>query len=207
VLSNLISAGFIDGLPILPSRPGNPDSALAVKSFRARRQDRSVTAYYTGTRLSGGTDRADRYRAADGIGFMQVAYIAVGASICLAAALVEAWLIVAHFTNENGPVAKLIPGGKDLLRSHIDYLMMAQFLFVFYGLFRLMSVTPPVWVVATLCFGSFFNPFAFLVRAINPSYLKAPPVLFKAMLTVSCVATTVGYGATAWMLARTALSP
>jgi hypothetical protein len=111
-----------------------------------------------------------------------------------------------HFSSENSPLAKLIPGGKDLLRSHIDYLMMAQFLFIFYGLYRFMSVTPPVWVVVALCFGSFFNPFAFLVRAINPSFLKAPPVLFKLMLTVSCVATTVGYGATAWMLAHAALA-
>ncbi len=137
---------------------------------------------------------------------MHLAYLAVGGSVCLSIALIEAWLIVAHFSSEDGPVAKLIPGGKDLLRSHIDYLMMAQFRIVFYGLFRFMSLTPPWWVIVTMCFGSFFNPFAFLVRAVKPAYLKAPPILFKGMLTVSCIATTVGYGATAWMLASAAVS-
>lgn len=137
---------------------------------------------------------------------MQVAYLAVVASVCLFVALIEAWLIVAVLSRENGFMNRIIPCGKELLRSHVDYLMMAQFLFVFYGLFRLMQLTPPVWLVGALCLGSFFNPFAFLVRAMKPSYLKAPPVAFTVMITISCIATTVGYGATAWILASTALS-
>lgn len=84
--------------------------------------------------------------------------------------------------------------------------MMAQFLFVFYGLYRFMSLTPPVWVIAAMVVGSFFNPFAFLVRALKPDYLKAPSGPFKAMLTVSCIATTAGYGATAWMIAVAAFN-
>ena len=137
---------------------------------------------------------------------MNLSYLALGGAICMTMALIEAWLIVAHFSSEDGPVAKFIPGGKDLLRSHIDYLMMAQFLFVFYGLYRFMSLTPPLWVIAAMVVGSFFNPFAFLVRALKPDYLKAPPGAFKAMLTVSCVATTVGYGATAWIIASAAFA-
>jgi hypothetical protein len=137
---------------------------------------------------------------------MYNAYLAVAASVCLIVALIEAWLMVAVLSGEDGPMNRLIPGGKELLRSHIDYLMMAQFLFVFYGLFRVLQIAPPFWLVGCLCVGSFFNPFGFLVRAVKPSYLKNPPTAFTAMMITSCIATTIGYGATAYLIASAALS-
>lgn len=135
---------------------------------------------------------------------MSGSFIAAAAGLCLLIALIESWLLVAVFSAENGPVAKRIPGAKDLLRSHIDYLMMAQFLFVFYGLLRLMTLTLPAPILIALCFGAFFNPFAFLVRAVRPSYLKAPPVLFTGFVTLSCLATTFGYLATGWIIVHAA---
>ncbi|MCI4678775.1 hypothetical protein K9U39_00640 [Rhodoblastus acidophilus] len=137
---------------------------------------------------------------------MGPAFLAVGGAVCLSVAIIEAWLIVAHFASSDGPVARLIPGGRDLVRSHIDYLMMALFLFVFYGLCRVMPFSPSLWIIAALCFGSFFNPFAFFVRAAKPGYLEAPPVWFKLMLTISCIATTVGYGVMAWTIAGASLA-
>lgn len=137
---------------------------------------------------------------------MKIAYFAVSGSICLIAALVEAWLLVVVFSNENGPLNRLLPNGKDLLRSHLDYLMMALFLFVFYRLFRTLRVLPPDWLVASACLGAFFNPFAFLVRAAKPAYQKAPPVAFRIMLMTSCIATTVGFGAAAWTISTAALA-
>jgi hypothetical protein len=137
---------------------------------------------------------------------MQIAYLAISASICLIAALIEAWLLVVAFSSENGPLNRLLPNGKDLLRSHVDYLMMALFLFVFYGLFRLLRVAPPDWLVASACLGAFFNPSAFLVRGVKPSYQKAPPIAFLLMLITSCIATTVGFGAAAWTISTAALA-
>lgn len=128
---------------------------------------------------------------------MQTKYLILIGSLCLIVALIEAWLLVIHFSSEDNPVARLIPGRQDLLRSHIDYLMMSQFLFVFFALYSYFKVVPPVWLVICLCLGSFFNPLAFLIRAMNPSFLKEPPAPFKAMLGVSCLATTVGYASTA----------
>ena len=103
-------------------------------------------------------------------------------------------------------VARIIPGRQDLLKSHIDYLMMAQFLFIFFMLYRALALTPPLWVVACVCIGSFFNPFAFFVRAVKPDYLRNAPMAFVGMITVSCILTTVGYGASALMFARAVLS-
>ncbi len=136
---------------------------------------------------------------------MQIAYLAVSASICLTAALIEAWLLVIVLSGANGLINRVIPNAKDLLRSHIDYLMMALFLFSFYGIFRLLGATPPDWLVVSACLGALFNPLAFLVRAVKPSYQKEPPIAFRLALMASCIATTVGFGAAAWMISKTAL--
>jgi hypothetical protein len=136
---------------------------------------------------------------------VQSHYFVLTGSLCLIVALIQAWLLVAVFSSETSPVSRIIPGRQDLLKSHIDYLMMTQFLFIFFMLYRALGLTPPGWVVVCVCVGSFFNPFAFFVRAIKPSYLKDAPIAFVAMITISCILTTVGYGASAWLFARAVL--
>jgi hypothetical protein len=61
--------------------------------------------------------------------------LVVTGSLCLIFALFEAWMLVIVFSNPGGKLAELIPGFQDLLKSHVDYLMMSQFLFIFYMLF------------------------------------------------------------------------
>jgi hypothetical protein len=133
-------------------------------------------------------------------------YLVLTGSLCLLIALIEAWLLVAVFAAEDGPMAKIIPGRLDLLKSHIDYLMMSQFLFIFFLLYRTFELTPPLWLVAAICIGSFFNPLAFLIRAVKPGYLKNAPVWFTAMITLSCILTTVGYAGSAYLFATAVLS-
>lgn len=62
-------------------------------------------------------------------------FLVVTGSLCLLIALIESWMIVTVLANPEGGFARLIPGTDDLIRSHIDYLMMSQFLFIFYMLF------------------------------------------------------------------------
>jgi len=132
-------------------------------------------------------------------------YLVMMGSLCLIVALIEAWLLVAVFSSDDSPVSRIVPGRQDLLRSHIDYLMMSQFLFVFFMLYRTLEVTPPVWLVAAICIGSFFNPFAFLVRAVKPAYKTNAPTAFTGMITISCLLTTAGYGYSAWLFASAVL--
>jgi hypothetical protein len=66
---------------------------------------------------------------------------------------------------------------------------------------KALAVALPSWVIASACIGAFFNPFAFMVRAIKPSYLKQPALPFTLMITVSCILTTVGFAATALLFA------
>ncbi|MGJ0507444.1 MAG: hypothetical protein ACR652_09965 [Methylocystis sp.] len=136
---------------------------------------------------------------------MWLSAFAVGGAVCLSMALLEAWLLVALLASSGGALQRLVPNRADLLRSHVDYLMMGLFLFGFYGLCRLTGAAPPNWLIIAACLGAFFNPFAFLVHAMRPDLKAAPnPALFAAVLS-SCVATTIGFGATAWMVAAAAV--
>lgn len=132
---------------------------------------------------------------------MFLSAFAVTAALCLSIALIEAWILVALLALPVGSLSRLVPNRADLIRSHIDYLMMALFLFVFYGLCRFLGSEPAPWLIAAACFGSLFNPFGFFVHAVRPTYKEAPPAAFSAVMMSSCVATTLGFAATAWTIA------
>jgi hypothetical protein len=131
-------------------------------------------------------------------------YLILTGSLSLTLALIEAWLLVIIFTNPSSAPAKLIPGPQDLLKSHIDYLLMALFLFAFYMLFSHFQIEAPSLVILSMCLGAIGNPGLFLIRAINPSLKPEPTPAFRALMGVSCVLTTVGYLGGAWLVAASA---
>ena len=126
--------------------------------------------------------------------------------LCLSLALVEAWLLVIIFTNPDNKLCKVIPGSQDLLKSHIDYLLMSLFLFVFYLLFAHFQVKPSSFVIVSMCMGSVGNPGLFLVRAINPGFKSEPSSVFRLAMGVSCLLTTIGYFGGAWLTAAAAIA-
>jgi hypothetical protein len=125
-------------------------------------------------------------------------------SLCLTVALVEAWMLVAVVTAPDGWLAKKIPGTQDLLKSHIDYLMMSQFLFIFYMLFSHFKIKPAGFIIFCMCVGSFGNALLFLIRAMNPSLKDEMTVPFRLSMTLSCSMTTIGYISGAWLVANAA---
>ena len=128
------------------------------------------------------------------------------ATLCLAIALVLAWALGVTLFFPNGYLAGLIIERADLIRAHIDYLMMAQFLFLFTLLFRQYSIVPPWWIVGASCFGAFFNPLAFVLRAlhpkIDPASIPEPHIPFQAGLSFSL--TTIGFLGAAALAIRAA---
>lgn len=133
-------------------------------------------------------------------------WLVVVGSLCLSIALVEAWLLVAVLTNPDGGMAKRIPGGQDLLKSHLDYLLMALFLYAFYLLFAHFGLKPwPVAIVA-MCAGSLCNAGLFLIRAIYPELKREPTAAFRLSMGVSCLLTTLGYLSGAWSVAAAAVA-
>lgn len=133
-------------------------------------------------------------------------YLIITGSLCLVMTLLEAWILVIVFTHPEGAVAKRIPGAQDLLKSHIDYLLMSILLFVFYLLFDHFLIEAATLVIVAMCLGSFCNPLLFLIRAIKPGLKEQPTVAFHLAMFVSCSLTTVGYASAAWLVARAALA-
>ncbi|MGZ4975677.1 MAG: hypothetical protein ACXV8O_00890 [Methylobacter sp.] len=117
------------------------------------------------------------------------------AGLCLAIALTIAWVLGFTLFFPDGALAGHLVERADIIRAHIDYLMMSQFLFIFFLLFRQYAIDPPVWVVAAACFGAFFNPLSFLVRGLTPKPSVTVPVeaYFPFQAGLSFTLTTVGF--------------
>lgn len=130
------------------------------------------------------------------------------AIFCLAIALSIAWVLGITLFFPEGALAAHLVDRADIIRAHVDYLMMAQFLFIFFLLFRQYAIVPPFWVVAACCFGAFFNPLAFLVRGLTPkpAAIAAIPVEphFPLQAGISFTLTTVGFLAAAMLAAGAA---
>jgi len=124
-------------------------------------------------------------------------FLVAFAGLCLAIALAIAWVLGVTLFFPDGVLAGHLVERADIIRAHIDYLMMSQFLFIFFLLFRQYAIDPPVWVVAACCFGAFFNPLSFLVRGLTPkpSVVAAIPVEahFPFQAGLSFTLTTVGF--------------
>ncbi|MFA5016836.1 MAG: hypothetical protein WC504_04765 [Methylobacter sp.] len=124
-------------------------------------------------------------------------FLVAFAGLCLAIALAIAWVLGVTLFFPDGVLAGHLVERADIIRAHIDYLMMSQFLFIFSLLFRQYAIDPPVWVVAACCFGAFFNPLSFLVRGLTPkpSVVATIPVEahFPFQAGLSFTLTTVGF--------------
>lgn len=132
--------------------------------------------------------------------------LVVAGSLCLILALIEAWLLVIIFTSPDSGLSKVIPGWQDLLKSHIDYLLMSLFLFVFYMLLVHFQVKPPSFLIVSMCIGSVGNAGLFLVRAMNPGFKCEPSLAFRLAMGISCLLTTIGYVGAAWLIAAAAIA-
>jgi hypothetical protein len=133
----------------------------------------------------------------------RVTFLLAFAALELTIALTLAWVLGVTLFFPSGQVAAAIVDRGDLIRGHIDFLMMSQFLFLFALLFRQYRLVPPLWVVGACCFGAFVNPLSFVMRALSPKVDPATIVEhFPVLAAVSFTLTTVGFLASAVLAAR-----
>jgi len=126
------------------------------------------------------------------------------AAFLLAIALAIAWALGITLFYPNGALAEHVVERADIIRAHIDYLMMAQFLLIFFLAFRQLAIAPPAWLVDFICFGSFFNPLAFLMRGLSEKPVAPIEPHFPASALLSFSLTTIGFlGAAALILRAT----
>src|SRR3954463_14657023 len=85
--------------------------------------------------------------------------VAVGSS-CLLITLVLAWCLVG--VRSSAFMKRVFPNYQNLLKAHLDYLMMTGLLMIFFLLFDHFRVSAPRAVVFAMCIGSFMNPVGFI---------------------------------------------
>lgn len=130
--------------------------------------------------------------------------LAVAGSVCLVNALALAWCLVA--VRSSAFVKRILPGYQNVLKAHLDYLMMTGLLMIFFLLFTHFRVSPSPFVLAGMCAGSLMNPIGFIVLAINPTIRQQPASPFGVVMATSFTMTTIGYAGGAWAISRAALS-
>lgn len=137
---------------------------------------------------------------------MGLEWLVLVACFCLATSLLLAWCLTAARGMRLPAAVRAFPDTEALLKAHIDYLLMALLLFVFFLLFEGLGVTPSALVLVAMCAGSIMNPAAFVALAVRPALGKDPRGAFGTAVGVSFVLTTVGYLGAIWVVGRAAWS-
>jgi hypothetical protein len=117
--------------------------------------------------------------------------------------LVLAWCLVGVRTSAF--MKTVFSNYQNLLKAHIDYLMMTGLLMIFYLLFNHFHVSPSRLVVVAMSVGSFMNPVGFIALAIRPGLRQQPTSPFGAVMAGSFTLTTIGYAGAAWSIGHAAL--
>lgn len=118
----------------------------------------------------------------------------ITAAICMLISLGLAWLASLILYAKISRLKRMFPATHQLIRAHIDYLLMFILLVAAYYLQNLLSITLPAWVIALLCIGSLYNPFGFIVLAIKPELANPQTLGQKLRVLTGFLPATLGYG-------------
>jgi hypothetical protein len=129
--------------------------------------------------------------------------LVVVGSLCLLITLGLAWCLVG--VRSSAFMKRLFPNYQNLLKAHIDYLMMTGLLMIFFLLFTHFGVSPSPLVVFSMSVGSFMNPVGFIALAIKPTLRQHPASPFGVVMAGSFSLTTIGYAGAAWSIGQAAL--
>ena len=121
-------------------------------------------------------------------------YLLLTAALSLLISLGLAWLASFILYADIKVLKRVFPATHQLIRAHIDYLLMCLLLVVCYYLIDKLTLGIPAWVIYTTCFGALYNPFGFIVLAIKPQMAKPKTTTDKARILFGFFPATIGYG-------------
>ena len=129
--------------------------------------------------------------------------LAVAGSLCLTITLVLAWCLVG--VRSSAFMKKVFPSYQQLLKAHMDYLLVTGLLMIFYLLFAHFRVLVSPLILISMSVGSLMNPVGFLALAIKPDIRQHPASVFGGLMAGSFTLTTIGYAGAAWSVAHAAV--
>jgi hypothetical protein len=121
-------------------------------------------------------------------------WLLITAAIALLISLLEAWLATLIIYGKIGFLKKIFPAPHNLIRSHVDYTIMTALLgFTYFALDHL-DIALPKAIIVTLCVGVLYNPFGFVLKAINPKAGNSDTVLGRVIVCAGFLPATIGFG-------------
>jgi len=137
---------------------------------------------------------------------IEMSLLPVTGAVCFLAALIEGWIMALIQYLKLEPVKKLFPGYIYLVRSHVDYVMMASLVFVIYLVLNSLELSLSKAAITALIAGALYNPFGFLLQAIKPEMAESESLWMKAGILLGFIPLTYGVGASCILIIRKAVS-
>jgi len=125
---------------------------------------------------------------------ISIEYFLVTAAMSLLVSLVLAWLASFIIYGKVTALKRIFPATHQLIRAHIDYLLMSILLVVCFYLTERLDLRIPNSIILITCFGAVYNPFGFIVIAIKPELASPKTSLEKFRIMFGFLPATIGYG-------------
>lgn len=116
------------------------------------------------------------------------------AAVSLLVSLALAWIASLIVYTKVAWLAAIFEAPYQLVRAHIDYLLMSLLLVMVHYLTERLGLDLPPVVVLLLCFGSLYNPLGFVALAIRPQMANPPTRSGQIRILVGFLPATIGYG-------------
>ena len=108
--------------------------------------------------------------------------------------LVLAWLGSLIIYGKIAALRRVFPATHNLIRCHVDYLIMAALLGLVYFSCLHLGIVLPTAVVVILCIGVIYNPIGFFFQAIDPNFGKSDTLAGRISVCLGFLPATVGFG-------------
>jgi len=122
------------------------------------------------------------------------------AAVIMVISLTEAWIVSLIYYLRVGFLRSMFPSPHQLIRSHVDYLIMAALLGFFYISTQAVGITLPNIILVLICLGALYNPFPFIFMAMQADVGAARKNMSRTTGLVICIGflpVTIGFGYTA----------
>ncbi len=130
------------------------------------------------------------------IGALHHKWFLVTGAVILLISLVEAWIVSLIYYLKISRLKRLFPSPHQLIRSHVDYCIMAGLLGLFYVSTLALDIALPAFIVFLTCLGAVYNPAPLILMAMRPAEKARQRIGVKigVFLCVGFLPVTIGYG-------------
>lgn len=121
-------------------------------------------------------------------------WLLITAAIALLISLFEAWLATLIIYGKVSFLKKIFPATHNLIRSHVDYTIMTALVGFIYLALDHLHIELPKAIIVILCIGVLYNPFGFVLKAINPKAGNSDTVMGRVIVCAGFLPATIGFG-------------